>query len=77
MSINSEQTFIRSAQLSAASIIVPAIRLRIYRFASACRSSRIFGRKWEARVWPLLTNPLTWTLIALIVSRAGLYFDLR
>jgi hypothetical protein len=77
MSINSEQTTLRSTRPSAASIIAPVIRFRIYRFASACRSSRFFWQKCEARVWPLLINPLTWTLIALIVSGIGLFLDLR
>jgi hypothetical protein len=77
MSINSEQTSFRSARLIAASTIASVIRLRIYRFGSACRSSRIFWRKWEAKVLPFLTNPLIWTLIALTVSSIGLYWDLR
>jgi hypothetical protein len=77
MSINLEQTTIRSARPSAAPIIAPVIRFRIYRLASAYRGSRIFWQKCEARVWPFLINPLTWTLIALIVSRIGLFLDLR
>jgi hypothetical protein len=72
-----EQTSFRSARLIAASTIAPAIRLRIHRCASACGSSRIFWRKWEAQVLPFLTNPLIWTLIALTVSSIGLYWDLR
>jgi hypothetical protein len=78
MSIDSEQTpACRPAQPIAASAITPAIRVRIYRLASACRRSRLFWRKWEAWALPVLTDPITWTLIALIVSGIGLYWDLR
>ena len=77
MSVNSDHTLFRQARLMAASAIAPAIRLRIYGFALACRRSRLFWRKWEVWAWPLLTSPLIWTLIALIVSSAGLYWDLR
>jgi hypothetical protein len=77
MSINSQQTSVRPLQLIAASAIAPVIRRRIYRFASACRRSRIFWWKWEPRLWSLLTHPLTWTLAALAASSIGLYWDLR
>jgi len=77
MSVNSDHTLFRQARLIAASAIAPAIRLRIYGFALACRRSRLCWRKWEVWAWPLLTSPLIWTLIALIVSSAGLYWDLR
>lgn len=76
MSINSEQTPFRSVRLNADSAIASAIRFRIYRFALACRKSRIFWRKWDPRVGQLLSNPIAWTLIALIVSSIGLYCDL-
>jgi hypothetical protein len=77
MSINSQQTPVRPLPLIAAAAIAPMMRRRIYRFASACRSSRIFWRKWEPRLWSLLTHPLTWTLAALVASSIGLYRDLR
>jgi hypothetical protein len=77
MSINSEQTFFHAARLIAASAITPAIRLRIWRFASAGRRSRILWREWEASVRAVLTHPLIWTLVALLVSSVGLYWDLR
>jgi hypothetical protein len=77
MVINSEQTPFRPARLNAASAMTPAVRLRIYRFASACRKSRTLWRKWETRTWPWLTNPFAWTLVALIVSSIGLYWDLH
>jgi hypothetical protein len=77
MSINSEQTFFHAARLIAASAIAPAIRLHIWRFASAGRRSRILWREWEASVGTVLTNPLAWTLVALLVSSVGLYWDLR
>jgi hypothetical protein len=77
MSSNSQQTPVRPLQLIAASAIAPVIRRRIYRFALACRSSRIFCRKWEPRLRSLLTHPLTWTLAALVTSSIGLYWDLR
>ena len=31
----------------------------------------------EAAAWALLSNPVTWTLTALVVSVIGLYIDLR
>jgi hypothetical protein len=61
----------------AASTFTSAIRLRVYSLACGCRRSRVFWRKWEVLAWPALTDPLTWTLTALIVSGIGLYWDLR
>jgi hypothetical protein len=76
MSLSDHAAF-RQARLIADATIAPAFRLRIHGFALACRRSRIFWRNWEALAWPLLTSPLCWTLFALIVSSAGLYWDLR
>jgi hypothetical protein len=76
MSVNSQMP-VRPLQLMAASVIAPMIRCRIYRFASAGRSSRIFWRKWEPLLWSLLTHPLTWSLAALVASSIGLYWDPR
>jgi hypothetical protein len=71
MSIDSEQTPFRPAQLIAASTIARAIRLAIW------RSLGILWRNSETPVWQFLSNPLSWTLIALFVSSIGLYCDLR
>jgi hypothetical protein len=77
MSVNSQQTPVRPLQLMAVSVIAPLIRRRIYRFAAAGRSSRMFWRKWEPLLRLLLTHPITWSLAALIVSSVGLYWDRR
>jgi hypothetical protein len=77
MSINPEQIPFRPVRRNIDSVIASAIRFRIYRFASACRRSRIFWPKCEQWVQQWLGNPVAWPLVALIVSSIGLYYDLR
>ncbi len=35
------------------------------------------GTRAKVAAWSLLSNPVTWTLTALVVSVIGLYIDMR